>query len=125
MIRRPPRSTLFPYTTLFRSHPQPRDLGLFQLAHVARGDAAAFLDDHLLADADLEGRGLPAQALRHELQGHFVATDVEGVGIEEGREDLALVHAERAQDDGDWELAAAGDAREYAVLGVELEVEPG
>src|SRR2546427_10132057 len=23
MIRRPPRSTLFPYTTLFRSYPQP------------------------------------------------------------------------------------------------------
>src|SRR3712207_8066821 len=23
MIRRPPRSTLFPYTTLFRSHPDP------------------------------------------------------------------------------------------------------
>src|SRR2546422_11429523 len=30
MIRRPPRSTLFPYTTLFRSH----DLG--NLAHVAQ-----------------------------------------------------------------------------------------
>src|SRR3989454_12049867 len=25
MIRRPPRSTLFPYTTLFRSHPTGRD----------------------------------------------------------------------------------------------------
>src|SRR3712207_7007022 len=25
MIRRPPRSTLFPYTTLFRSHPHTRD----------------------------------------------------------------------------------------------------
>src|SRR3712207_8858558 len=25
MIRRPPRSTLFPYTTLFRSQPAPRD----------------------------------------------------------------------------------------------------
>src|SRR5260221_10795925 len=25
MIRRPPRSTLFPYTTLFRSHPRPVD----------------------------------------------------------------------------------------------------
>src|SRR2546426_8540014 len=25
MIRRPPRSTLFPYTTLFRSHGEPRD----------------------------------------------------------------------------------------------------
>src|SRR2546430_15971841 len=24
MIRRPPRSTLFPYTTLFRAHPPPR-----------------------------------------------------------------------------------------------------
>src|SRR5712671_7846416 len=27
MIRRPPRSTLFPYTTLFRSLHDPRDLG--------------------------------------------------------------------------------------------------
>src|SRR5438132_4887143 len=27
MIRRPPRSTLFPYTTLFRSHPQHGDAG--------------------------------------------------------------------------------------------------
>src|SRR2546422_6159461 len=27
MIRRPPRSTLFPYTTLFRSPPPPRGTG--------------------------------------------------------------------------------------------------
>src|SRR5687767_15193144 len=27
MIRRPPRSTLFPYTTLFRSHPPARAAG--------------------------------------------------------------------------------------------------
>src|SRR3712207_8347844 len=27
MIRRPPRSTLFPYTTLFRSGPAPADQG--------------------------------------------------------------------------------------------------
>src|SRR5688572_32608384 len=27
MIRRPPRSTLFPYTTLFRSHPRGRGGG--------------------------------------------------------------------------------------------------
>src|SRR2546430_13082070 len=27
MIRRPPRSTLFPYTTLFRSHPEPDRAG--------------------------------------------------------------------------------------------------
>src|SRR3712207_7838028 len=28
MIRRPPRSTLFPYTTLFRSDRRPRGVGL-------------------------------------------------------------------------------------------------
>src|SRR3712207_8218250 len=33
MIRRPPRSTLFPYTTLFRSHPQ---VNLLQSAHWAQ-----------------------------------------------------------------------------------------
>src|SRR3712207_8944644 len=35
MIRRPPRSTLFPYTTLFRSRPdvQPLDPGRQHLAH--------------------------------------------------------------------------------------------
>src|SRR2546427_5819169 len=39
MIRRPPRSTLFPYTTLFRSrtgvdgNPRPRDLRARPLAH--------------------------------------------------------------------------------------------
>src|SRR3712207_7028506 len=30
MIRRPPRSTLFPYTTLFRSHRELAALGLHQ-----------------------------------------------------------------------------------------------
>src|SRR2546429_4574793 len=33
MIRRPPRSTLFPYTTLFRSHQR---VGRAQSAHVVR-----------------------------------------------------------------------------------------
>src|SRR2546426_7876004 len=31
MIRRPPRSTLFPYTTLFRSRLLDRDLGLLDV----------------------------------------------------------------------------------------------
>src|SRR2546427_7963669 len=38
MIRRPPRSTLFPYTTLFRSHPEAH-------GHVERGHRAIGLDD--------------------------------------------------------------------------------
>src|SRR5947209_12534328 len=33
MIRLPPRSTLFPYTTLFRSHERPEEVRLVQLAH--------------------------------------------------------------------------------------------
>src|SRR2546426_4279403 len=41
MIRRPPRSTLFPYTTLFRSH-HVKTRGLAQQHRLAgfRGDAA-------------------------------------------------------------------------------------
>src|SRR3712207_8467639 len=39
MIRRPPRSTLFPYTTLFRSAAGPRPGKLdVQVRRVARGD---------------------------------------------------------------------------------------
>src|SRR3712207_8008752 len=51
MIRRPPRSTLFPYTTLFRSpDEQPQLVGEFVDARVDAGDvdadevAAEFLD---------------------------------------------------------------------------------
>src|SRR3712207_8416199 len=40
MIRRPPRSTLFPYTTLFRS----LDLALEQLADAAEAHVAELVD---------------------------------------------------------------------------------
>src|SRR5574337_1844041 len=46
MIRRPPRSTLFPYTTLFRSN--SRGI-LFDLPHVVAG-APAVLEEHRVAD---------------------------------------------------------------------------
>src|SRR2546427_5279308 len=39
MIRRPPRSTLFPYTTLFRSHPRRRAGGVGDLERL-RDDRA-------------------------------------------------------------------------------------
>src|SRR3712207_9452416 len=47
MIRRPPRSTLFPYTTLFRSSALHlfRDDGLDRLAAAARARAACARDD--------------------------------------------------------------------------------
>src|SRR3712207_8669062 len=53
MIRRPPRSTLFPYTTLFRSH---FALERLEARHAARGarhrHAAAML--HLVEEASRE-----------------------------------------------------------------------
>src|SRR5436189_2992366 len=48
MIRRPPRSTLFPYTTLFRSDHKPGEAGSFAIA-VTDLDAMR---------AELDGRGL-------------------------------------------------------------------
>src|SRR5260221_1627254 len=47
MIRRPPRSTLFPYTTLFRSlpHGQFGQLRRGRLAGIERGDGAAAAHD--------------------------------------------------------------------------------
>src|SRR5256885_11558901 len=56
MIRRPPRSTLFPYTTLFRSHgalfdPQAQDVG-----GAGRGDRAHGVAGH--GELDVAGRVL-------------------------------------------------------------------
>src|SRR3712207_9090634 len=51
MIRRPPRSTLFPYTTLFRS---VGDLVLRDVGHAAVAEPAAVAGD--------AGRGAPLRA---------------------------------------------------------------
>src|SRR2546422_8197120 len=50
MIRRPPRSTLFPYTTLFRSHAQPLER---RRVHLARRLVS-------LRTVELEGRNRQA-----------------------------------------------------------------
>src|SRR3712207_4443243 len=51
MIRRPPRSTLFPYTTLFRSPGGQRD--------ERRREVAALLGQHVLVQRRLRGVLLP------------------------------------------------------------------
>src|SRR3989449_4273649 len=71
MIRRPPRSTLFPYTTLFRSRlgcrpdqepnlPVPGVVSQRHRAPVLAPQAAVGADDDVLRA--LEGRGAPAHA---------------------------------------------------------------
>src|SRR2546426_1964475 len=47
MIRRPPRSTLFPYTTLFRSRPQR---AAHLLHHVVRGGSRRLRDERHAGD---------------------------------------------------------------------------
>src|SRR3712207_7605643 len=76
MIRRPPRSTLFPYTTLFRSVHDPDDPGVASVRVIAADVAhherrrgagvrvahlgAEFLRQPRLLDDGLQRRGLPA-----------------------------------------------------------------
>src|SRR3712207_8860332 len=60
MIRRPPRSTLFPYTTLFRSHRDPRDRGADRRGQ-ARG-AAGSQDPALSLAAELRGGAVHGHA---------------------------------------------------------------
>src|SRR6476469_8513763 len=55
---------------VFVRHRQGGDAGLLQLLHVARGDALAGLDDHLVAVGQVEVQRLAAQALGHELELH-------------------------------------------------------
>src|SRR2546427_7408024 len=57
MIRRPPRSTLFPYTTLFRSDRHVGD----QRVHL-RGESARFQTDRVFVDRRLH----VGTAARHE-----------------------------------------------------------
>src|SRR5260370_27068075 len=45
MIRRPPRSTLFPYTTLFRSHELPVVYGVPPEGRLGHADAPAVIRD--------------------------------------------------------------------------------
>src|SRR5256885_5509537 len=61
MIRRPPRSTLFPYTTLFRS----------DVEHALGRAEAPRLDRHLVADAHVRLRcEMPVESWRFRSEEH-------------------------------------------------------
>src|SRR3712207_8185486 len=70
MIRRPPRSTLFPYTTLFRSRGVRVLEDRLQLAPLLAHGAAAEVRDVAAAEADRAGGGLDQRSEEHtsELQ---------------------------------------------------------
>src|SRR3712207_7979376 len=62
MIRRPPRSTLFPYTTLFRSV----DDAALRLFHLVVAALQQLLDDVLDVFADIAGFGQRGRVGDHE-----------------------------------------------------------
>src|SRR5258708_15276487 len=56
MIRRPPRSTLFPYTTLFRSVVAPEERAEFGVAAEQASPGLDLVDDRLYWSPQLWGR---------------------------------------------------------------------
>src|SRR2546425_4486640 len=57
MIRRPPRSTLFPYTTLFRSHSCGQGSATFPGLHAARNRLMARHPDYETPLRDFQAQG--------------------------------------------------------------------
>src|SRR2546427_5816447 len=87
MIRRPPRSTLFPYTTLFRSHRSLRAAAL----EVAPRELGA--EDRLVARRERKGR-------RHELpHAHQGARDDHAETLGEAERDTLAIAARAALGD--------------------------
>src|SRR2546426_11971952 len=86
MIRRPPRSTLFPYTTLFRSPEQVAPEGGGDQRHrvFVRGDLAT-LDEVLLVERD--PRGLAGRRFRRHRFYVEGLDRLDGGGLVRGRED--------------------------------------
>src|SRR5437773_9617996 len=70
MIRPPPRSTLFPYTTLFRSLHDGVARGLAGGARRCGGEGDAVERVHHLARADIRAEGGRSEEHTSELQSH-------------------------------------------------------
>src|SRR2546422_11611629 len=71
MIRRPPRSTLFPYTTLFRSWPGfPTDLTSIATAFATQAEGVVLIHEWMF-----EGRLFFVDTLTREMGAHIVLAD--------------------------------------------------
>src|SRR3712207_1769650 len=92
MIRRPPRSTLFPYTTLFRSLGGPAAAGQGRLQHVARAAGAlrgTRADDGVqLVDEDDDLVAVLADLVHDLLEPLLEVTAVAGAGHQAGEVEL-------------------------------------
>src|SRR2546430_11539256 len=88
MIRRPPRSTLFPYTTLFRSHAMPADRAdpasgsdTVEVARTKMLAAVAPLPPELIGTEAAAGRTLAETLLASRAQPPFRSSAMDGYGV--------------------------------------------
>src|SRR2546425_12239137 len=120
MIRRPPRSTLFPYTTLFRSvlGSLAVDLLVDPLLGAAAGDE---VEPPLVLDAvDLAGEGPPAReagAVGEEVPEGDVRLPVHAEVVKEARDaivdlDLPLLHEQHEGGGGGQRLGERGEVED-------------
>src|SRR2546425_13225704 len=133
MIRRPPRSTLFPYTTLFRSREFPafhlpgpgQREGVeeaHQVGHFVVGDA---LTAELLELVARQDRSLRAHDAGADQLSERLVRDADDAGVDHGRVrpeevlQLAWIHLIAAAND---QLIAAAHDLDVAVLGHDGEV---
>src|SRR3989454_11780551 len=87
MIRRPPRSTLFPYTTLFRSWPRD-DLGTAALATLRRGAApGGSPDDPYTGQWEAPKQGNSPRRLERETDRRYGEGGCEGRGMDQREDD--------------------------------------
>src|SRR2546430_3897461 len=68
MIRRPPRSTLFPYTTLFRSLLGGMELAPQHSQHIHSSERLALQQNGYVVPADFEAERLRSEEHTSELQ---------------------------------------------------------
>src|SRR5215216_2069926 len=104
MIRRPPRSTLFPYTTLFRSRPVR--------AHAGVGDGDVEPPEAL---DDLLGGPLDGSAVAHVAREPERPLEPEVLAAARDQADRGAGVVKRARDGGANPAAGAGDQRDLAV----------
>src|SRR3989441_13327243 len=127
MIRRPPRSTLFPYTTLFRSLAESEADVVREAEVVARHQEDAVLRPHLLPQLErADPLAVPGEADRpgvRRMPGERVAEALQPrlehgvVGLEDtaGALEQLLAHARLERDGGEM-VARAGRADDRVVV---------
>ena len=110
---------------VFSGNDQLVDPGFLHVTDMLCRDAAAFLDNQLATELDVENSRITAQTLGYEAHANFFRREVKIVFVEEDVEHLFVVQSECTQNDRHRQLPATVDTGENRVLWIELEIEPG